>query len=95
MNEHITKFDASDYIDSPEVAAELLNQAAQESERAFFVALSAVAKAYGMSEVARATGNERSGLYRALSANSANTQFTTVSKVLQAVGLKLEIKPAA
>ena len=51
-------------------------------------ALGDIARARGMSEVARAAGRGRESLYKALS-KDGNPEFATVLKVVQALGLKL------
>jgi probable addiction module antidote protein len=58
-------------------------------------ALGDIARARGMSQLARDTGLSREGLYQALSAKG-NPEFSTVMKVIKALGLKLhaEIAPA-
>ena len=51
-------------------------------------ALGDIARARGMSQLARDTGLAREGLYKALSAEG-NPEFATVMKVIKALGLKL------
>lgn len=51
-------------------------------------ALGDIARARGMSQLARDTGLAREGLYRALSPEG-NPEFSTVMKVIRALGLKL------
>lgn len=51
-------------------------------------ALGDIARARGMSQLARETGLSREGLYQALSAKG-NPEFSTVMKVIKALGLKL------
>ena len=55
---------------------------------AFAAALGTVARACNMSQLARDTGISREGLYRALSAEG-NPEFSTVMKVIRALGVKL------
>jgi probable addiction module antidote protein len=50
-------------------------------------ALGTIARARGMSRLARKTGLTREGLYKALSKDS-NPSFGTVLKVMRALGLK-------
>lgn len=57
------------------------------------VALGSIARARGMSQLARETGLAREGLYKALSADG-NPEFATVMKVIKALGLKLHAAPA-
>src|SRR5579859_563217 len=51
-------------------------------------ALGDIARARGMSQLARETGLSREGLYQALSAKG-NPEFGTIMKVIRALGLKL------
>jgi probable addiction module antidote protein len=53
-------------------------------------ALGDIARAKGMTELARASGLGRANLYKALS-STGNPEFATVAKVLRALGLRLTI----
>ena len=55
--------------------------------------LRAVARARGMTNLAKRTGLTRMGLYKALS-KDGNPSFDTVLKVLHALGLRLTATPA-
>lgn len=50
-----------------------------------------VARAKGMSQLARDTGLAREGLYKALSAEG-NPEFSTIMKVMRALGVKLHVE---
>jgi probable addiction module antidote protein len=54
-------------------------------------ALGTIARARGMSQLARDTGLAREGLYKALSPEG-NPEFATVMKVIKALGLKLGVQ---
>lgn len=56
-------------------------------------ALGDIARARGMSQLARDTGLAREGLYKALSPEG-NPEFATVMKVIKALGLKLGVSSA-
>jgi len=56
-------------------------------------ALGTIARARGMSDLARETGLTREGLYKALSPDG-NPEFSTVMKVIRALGLRLRGAPA-
>jgi len=56
-------------------------------------ALGDIARARGMTEIAREAGLGRESLYKALSPEG-NPEFATVMKVLRALGLSLHVKPA-
>ena len=82
-------FDASDYLDSDETIAEYLNAALEdENPDVFLQAVSDVAKARGMTELARSTGLGRESLYKAL-VPGAKPRYDTVLKVLRALGIQL------
>ena len=55
-------------------------------------AIGAVARAQGMSNIARDAGFSRENLYRAL-AGGAKPEFATVRKVLNALGVQLRAQP--
>ena len=56
-------------------------------------ALGDIARARGMTQLAKDTGLAREGLYKALSADG-NPEFTTIMKVVNALGLKFHAGPA-
>ena len=56
-------------------------------------ALGSIARARGMTQLARDTGLAREGLYKALSPEG-NPEFATVMKVIKALGLKLGAQAA-
>jgi len=85
------KWDASEHLDSPEVIHEYLKAAfAENDSELLMVAIGNVAKAQGMSEIARKTNLSRQNLYKALAPNSS-PKFDTVKKVIEALGCKLAI----
>jgi probable addiction module antidote protein len=87
-----TKFDIAEYLDDDEMIAEYLNNVLEEGETSDIIsALGHVAKAQGMSKIAKETGLSRPSLYKALSQGS-KPQFETILKVLRAVGGHLNIK---
>ena len=55
-------------------------------------ALGVIARAKNMSQLSRATGMSREGLYKALSPEG-NPTFSTVAKVAKALGFKLTVEP--
>jgi probable addiction module antidote protein len=89
----IKKFDPAEYLDSDEAIAAYMTEALETGDPAFVAdALGVVARARGMSEVARRAGLSRESLYRALSPDG-NPEFATVMRVMQALGLKLSATP--
>ncbi|MFK8251793.1 addiction module antidote protein [Ancylobacter terrae] len=89
-----TRWDAADHLDSPEAIAAYLEAAFEDGTPALITAaLGDVARARGMTSLARDTGVAREALYRALSENG-NPEFATILKVLGALGLTLTVGPA-
>lgn len=88
-----TKFDIADYLDSKEMIAEYLNTVLEEGDNTDIInAIGHIAKAIGMSKIAEETGLSRPSLYKALS-NGAKPQFSTIMKVLKAVGGQIQVNP--
>ena len=88
-----TKFDIADYLDSNEMIAEYLNAVLEEgSDTEIVIAIGHIAKAIGMTKIAEETGMSRPSLYKALS-DGAKPQFSTIPKVLKAVGGQIRINP--
>jgi probable addiction module antidote protein len=82
-------WNAVEHLKSHKNIAAYLEAALEEGDAALFAAaLGDVARAKGMSEIARATGLGRESLYKALSADG-NPEFATVLKVLKSLGMKL------
>ena len=89
----ISKFDIADYLDSNEMIAEYLNVVLEEGDDSeIVVAIGNIAKAIGMTKIAEETGMSRPSLYKALS-EGAKPQFSTIMKVLKAVGGQIHINP--
>lgn len=90
-----TRWDASEYLDNDEAIAAYLNAAFEEGDPAFIAAsIGHVAKAKGMSQIARETGLSRENLYRALG-DGGNPELSTMTKVMRALGMRIRIAPAA
>ncbi len=91
-----TKYDVAEYLTTPEEMAAYLEACIEEANGdAAFVAkaLGNIARAKGMSEIARETGLSRESLYKALS-GERSPSFETVLKVVNALGLKIHAEPA-
>jgi len=87
-------FDPAEYLDSDEAIAIYMTDALETGDPSFVAdALGVVARARGMSEVARQASVSRESLYRALSADG-NPELGTVMRVMQALGLHLSVTPA-
>jgi probable addiction module antidote protein len=88
-----TKFDIADYLESNEMIAEYLNTVLEEGDSSeVIIAIGHIAKAMGMTKIAKETGMSRPSLYKALS-DGAKPQFETIMKVLKAIGGQINVKP--
>jgi probable addiction module antidote protein len=84
-----TKWDAVDYLKTDEDMANYLEAAIEDGDAALIsAALGDIARAKGMSQVARKAGLGRESLYKALSPNG-NPELATILKVVKALGLRL------
>ena len=90
-----TRFDAADYLNT-EARQVAYITAALETGDADFVrdALGLVARARGMSEIAKSAGLNRESLYKA-PGETGNPEFSTVMRIVRALGLRLSVRPAA
>ncbi len=87
-------FDAADYLDDEETIAEYLSAALEDpNPDVLLVAIRDVARARGMTQLARDTGLGRESLYKALTPGS-RPRYDTVLKVVQALGVRLHAEPA-
>ena len=89
-------FDASRYLTTPEAQAELLSDALASGSAAYVAqALGVIARARGMTEVAREAGVTREALYKSLS-EEGDPRLTTLLGVMRALGMTLsaQITPA-
>ena len=90
-----TPYDSAEYLDSDEAIAVYIDAALESADPAHIAhALGVVARAKGMSEIARGAGVSREHLYRALK-ETGNPEFATVVRVLKALGLRLAARPIA
>lgn len=90
----VRRFDAADHLlDERDIAAYLQAALAEDDPRVLTAALGAIARARGMTQLARDTGLSREALYRSLS-EGGNPEIGTVSKVLRAFGMRLSVEPA-
>jgi len=92
---NFTDFDVSDYLDSDEMIAEFLAATMEDDNpEVFIAALGHIAKAKGMTEIAKESGLGRESLYKALKTGS-KLRYDTVQKVLSALGVRLTVAPRA
>jgi len=91
----ITRYDVAEHLRTPEEMAAYLEACLEESNGdASFVAkaLGDIARAKGMTQVARDAGLSRESLYKALS-GERTPGFDTVLRVVQALGIELHAAP--
>lgn len=88
----LKKFDPAEYLDDLQSQAELLTDALASGNAGYVAnALGVIARARGMSELARATGLGRQSLYAALGPGG-NPTLDTVLKVAKALDIDLTAK---
>ncbi len=87
------KWDVTEFLDSEKRIAMFLEAAFEEGDPALITAaLGDVARARGMTQMAKDTGISREALYRALS-KDGRPEFNTVLKVMKTFGLRLSPVP--
>lgn len=87
-------FDPAEYIDTAEAQAELLQDAFQTGDPSFIaIALGTVARARGMSAIAKEAGVTREALYKALSP-TGDPKLSTLLGVMKALGFNLSAAPS-
>jgi probable addiction module antidote protein len=91
-----TPYDVSEHLRTPEEMAAYLDAWLEDSPddvAGISRALGDIARAKGMTQVAKDAGLSRESLYRALSAGG-NPSFATILKVAKALGVRLHAQPA-
>lgn len=89
-----TRYDVAEHLRTPEEMAAYFEACLEEADGdAAFIAkaLGDIARAKGMSQIARDTGLSRESLYKALSGDRS-PGFDTILKVMGALGLKLHVE---
>ncbi len=92
-----TRYDVAEHLRTPEEMAAYLEASFEEARSdATFIAkaLGDIARAKGMSAVAKEAGLSRESLYKALS-GERSPGFDTILKVVRALGLKLQAQPGS
>lgn len=90
-----TRWDPAEHLETEEDMAAYLEAALEEGDPALIAAaLGDIARAKGMTQIARQAGLGRESLYKALSPDG-NPAFATIMKVVSALGLQLHAAPAA
>jgi probable addiction module antidote protein len=88
-------FDAADYLDTAEARAEYMTAALETGDVDFIRdAVGVVARARGMTKIAKETGLSRESLYKALG-ETGNPEFGTMMRIVRALGLTLAARPTA
>ncbi len=86
-------FDPAEYLHDAEDIAGYLSAVLEEDDpNAVIEALGTIARARGMTEIARESGLAREALYRALRGGAA-PRFDTVMRVMRALGVRLAVEP--
>ena len=94
---HLPEFDITEHLGSDADIAQYLSIVSEDGDPSLLTAaLGDIAKARGMSEIAKASGLTREALYKALRPNS-QPRFDTIARVCKALGLQLttQVQPAA
>ncbi len=92
MKSELNTFDIAEYLDSKEMIAEYLSQVLAEGNMdELLLAIGDIARAKGMTQIAKETGLGRESLYKTLSVNS-KPKFETIVKVLHSFGVTLQVR---
>ncbi|MDL2317026.1 putative addiction module antidote protein [Desulfovibrio sp. OttesenSCG-928-A18] len=85
----ISEYDTAEFLDNEEVIAEYLAAAMEdENPDVFIAALATVARARGMTQLAKDSGLSRESLYKTLSPG-AKPRFETIMKITKALGVPM------
>ena len=91
---NLPEFDMAQHIKSDEDIVEYLRQVLEEGDPGeLAAALGHIAKARGMTEIAKTSGIKREALYKALRPDS-HPRFDTIQRVCKALGVKLTAESA-
>ncbi len=87
----ISDYDVSQYLKNESLMAEYLSQVLEDGDTdELLEALGDIAKARGMSQIAKDTGLGRESLYKTFQSGT-KPKFETITKVLQSLNLKLQV----
>lgn len=93
MAETFTEFDPAEYLSSPEAIAAFLADALETGDTAYIAkAMGVVARAKGMTELAKETGLSREQLYRSFS-ERGNPTLKTMLAVMKVLGVDMTARP--
>lgn len=89
-----TRWDPAEHLTDTKAITAYINAALEDGDPAVIAAaLGDVARAQGMTKIARDAGLTRASLYKALGGD-AKAEFGTILRVLDAIGVKLQAKAA-
>jgi probable addiction module antidote protein len=95
MTEKTRRWDPARYLETDQDVAEFIDAVLEDGDPAVVAeAIGVVARARGMSQLARDSGLTREGLYRALN-REGNPGFATIMKVLGTLCVRLRATKAA
>jgi len=93
MKTELRDFDMANYLDSEEVIAEYISQILEDGNTdELLEAFSHIARAKGMSKVAKKANVGRESLYKTLK-KGTKPRFDTILKLIDSFGLKLQVMP--
>ncbi len=94
MARKVTRWDPSEYLDSPKAIAAYLEAAFDDCDPALVAAaLGDIARAMGMTQLANQAGVTREAMYKALSP-TGDPRLSTFLGVMKALGIKLKPRAA-
>ncbi len=89
----LPEFDITEHLEDDQAIAEYLTIVLEEDDPALLAAaVGDIARARGMTEIAKSSGLAREALYKALRAD-AQPRFDTINRVCHALGVKLVAQP--
>ncbi|MFK5976412.1 MAG: putative addiction module antidote protein [Sulfurovum sp.] len=92
MSRELSQFDVAKYLDSKEMIAEYISQILEDGDTNELIsAIGDIARAKGMTQIAKDTGLGRESLYKTFN-NSSKPKFETIVKVLNSFGVRLEAR---
>lgn len=90
----LTTFDVAEHLESPEAIASFLADAFETGDAGYIShALGLVARAKGMTAIAKEAGLSRESLYKALNADG-HPKMETILKVMKALGVTMSVEAA-
>lgn len=90
----LTTFDVAEHLESPEAIASFLADAFETGDASYIShALGLVARAKGMTAIAKEAGLSRESLYKALNADG-HPKMETILKVMKALGVTMSVEAA-